>query len=274
MHTTLCYFNGDLIPYNEITLHVSDLQLQRGYGIFDFFRARNGKIPWLEDYTERVFNSLRLSEIDAEMTQDDFIAAIHRLHAKNGLADGAFKVIVTGGNSDTLESVTGPPNFIILNLPWKRPPAETYRDGVALVSYHFVRPEPEIKTLNYFNTMRLRRKMKEYDAVDVLFYTDLISEASRANLFFAKEGQLFTPAKNILYGITRKQVLEMFPKTDVTDISATMLYDFDEVFMASTSRDITPVVAVEDRTIGNGKPGPVTKSVQQAFIEKGWMRFE
>lgn len=271
MHTTLCFVNGNLIPYNEITLHVSDLQLQRGYGIFDFLRARNGSIPWLEDYANRVFNSLRLAEIDTEMTKDDFISVIHQLHAKNGLTDGAFKLIVTGGYSDTLESVTGPPNFMILNVPWKRPPAVSFQKGVNLISYRYVRPEPEIKTLNYFNTMRFRKKMKEFNAVDVLYHTDTISEASRANLFFVKDGQMFTPAKHILYGVTRKQVLELFPETDVTDISATMLFEFDEVFMASTSKDITPVVNVEGHAIGNGKPGPVTRKVQEAFTEKGWM---
>lgn len=268
---SLCYFNGEILPYNQISLHISDLLIQRGYGIFDFFRARNGTIQWLEDYTDRVFNSLRLSEIETGMTREEFTAIIHNLQQQNGLENGAFKVIVTGGYSDTLESVTGTPNFLILNVPWNRPPATTYQDGVNLARYTFVRPNPEIKTLNYFNTMRLRERMKKYNAIDVLFHTDTISEASRANVFFVQKGRVSTPADNILYGVTRKQVLSLFPGIRVEDVMIDWLEEFDEVFIASTSRDITPVIAVEGLRIGNGTPGPFTREVQAAFRERGWM---
>jgi branched-chain amino acid aminotransferase len=115
--SSLCYFNGEMLPYDKISLHISDLLIQRGYGIFDFFRTRNGTLPWLEDYTDRVFNSMRLSEIETEMTREQFTAVIHELQGMNGFENGAFKVIVTGGYSETLESVTGPPNFLILNVP-------------------------------------------------------------------------------------------------------------------------------------------------------------
>jgi len=266
-----CYFNGQMLPYGEISLHVSDLLIQRGYGIFDYFRARNGAIPWLEDYTDRVFNSMRLSEIDTEMTREQFTTIIHELQQQNGFDNGAFKVIVTGGYSDTLESVTGAPNFLILNVPWNRPPATTYQEGVTLARYKFVRPNPEIKTLNYFNTMRLRKRMTTYNAIDVLFHTDTISEASRANVFFVQKGRVSTPADNILYGVTRKKVLSLFPDIRVEDVMIDWLEEFDEIFIASTSRDITPVIAVEGLRIGNGTPGPFTREVQAAFRDRGWM---
>ncbi len=270
--TTLCYFNGELLPYGEINLHVSDLLIQRGYGIFDFFRSRKGEIPWLVDYTDRVFNSMRLAEIDSDVTRAQFTDIIRELQEQNGLENGAFKVIVSGGYSDTLESVTGSPNFIILNVPWKRPAASTYEEGVALVRYEFVRPNPEIKTLNYFNTMRLRKKFSQYKAIDVLFHTEKLSEASRANVFVVKQGRVSTPADNILYGVTRKQVLALFDEIHVEDIPVSSLSELDEMFIASTSRDITPVVTVEGIRIGNGQPGPFTRKVQAAFREKGWMQ--
>jgi branched-subunit amino acid aminotransferase/4-amino-4-deoxychorismate lyase len=266
-----CYFNGDLLPYDQISLHISDLLIQRGYGIFDYFRARNGAIPWLEDYTDRLFNSMRLSEIETEMSREQFTTIIHELQQQNGFEKGAFKVIVTGGYSDTLESVTGAPNVLILNVPWNRPPETTFRDGASLARYSFVRPNPEIKTLNYFNTMRLRKKMSQYGAIDVLFHTDTISEASRANVFIVKHGRISTPADNILHGVTRKQVLSLFPGIRVEDVPVEWLEECDEMFIASTSRDITPVVSVEGLRIGNGSPGPFTREVQAAFRERGWM---
>jgi len=266
----LCYLNGELLPYHKCRLHISDLQLQRGYGIFDYFRSRNGSIPWLDDYVDRLYNSIKLAKLETSLDQGQFKAVIQELQKKNKDEHGAFKVIVSGGYSESLESVTGEANFLILNVPWKRPAAETFEKGVQLLSMEYVRPSPEIKTLNYFNTMMMRHEMKKYDAVDLLYHTDTISEASRANVFFVKKGQLFTPSTKILYGITRKQVLSLLPDAHLKEIPYSQLYDFEEMFLSSTSRDITPVVGVKGRKIGTGKPGPMTLQVMQAFRERGW----
>jgi branched-subunit amino acid aminotransferase/4-amino-4-deoxychorismate lyase len=268
--SSICYFNGDLVPFRDLQLHVSDLLFQRGYGVFDFFRSREGRIPWLEDYVERLYNSLELSAIETDLDRVQFTSLIHELQQKNGLANGAFKVIVSGGYSDNLESAIGQANLVILNIPWNRPPEESYEKGVNLISEEFVRPNPDVKTLYYFNTLRLHKKLREYNAVDVMFYTNCISEASRANLFFIKGDRVYTPASDILKGITRKKVLSLFPEIRVEDIDPEHLYDFDELFMTSTTRDITPVVAVDGKKIGTGTPGPLTRKIQVAFQAKGW----
>ena len=267
--SNFCYFNGDLVLYKDLNIHVSDLLFQRGYGVFDFFRTRNGNIPWLKDYMERLFNSLELSGIEVDLDREQFESVIDQLFQKNGLDNGAFKVFVSGGYSDNLELVTGPANVMILNIPWERPPEETFEKGVHLISENFVRPNPEIKTLYYLNSLRLQKKIREYKAVDVMFHTHRISEASRANLFFVSRGQVFTPASDILKGITRKRILSMFSEISVEDIEAGRLYDFDEMFLTSTSRDLTPVVSVEGKKIGKGTPGPVTREIQAAFRSMG-----
>ncbi|MDF1576453.1 MAG: aminotransferase class IV [Bacteroidales bacterium] len=264
------YFNGDLVPYGDLNLHISDLLFQRGYGVFDFFRCRNGSIPWLEDYVKRLFSSLEYSAIELDLDQEQFISLIHELQQKNRLINSAFKVIITGGYSESLESVTGRANIMVLNIPWNKPPDETFENGVQLIREEFVRPNPELKSLYYLNTLKLQKKMREYKAVDVLFHTDRISEASRANLFFIKSGRIYTPASNILKGITRKQILSLFPEIRVEDIEARFLYDFDELFLTSTSRDVTPVVSVEGQKIGKGTPGPLTREIQAAFRAEGW----
>ncbi len=265
-----CYFNGELLMYEELYLHLSDLAFQRGYGVFDFFRSRKGEIPWLKDYRDRLFSSLEKAGIESDLNEEQFESIIHDLQLKNGLKNGAFKVIVTGGYSDNLESVTGKANVVIMNLEWKKPPAEAFEKGVNLISEKFVRPNPEIKSLYYLNTLRLQKKLCEYKAVDILFHTEIISEASRANLFFIKEGQIYTPASNILKGITRKQVLALNENIRVEDIQSDHLYDFDEIFMTSTSRDVTPVIMVEGKAIGKGTPGPVTREIMAAFQARGW----
>jgi branched-chain amino acid aminotransferase len=265
-----CYFNGDIIAYEACRLHISDLQLQRGYGIFDFFRSRNGQIPWLEDYAARLFNSLALAGIETGLDMVQFMKLIHELEEKNKLENSAFKVIVSGGYSENLESVTGEPNVIILNIPWKSPDPFSHEQGVGLITHDFVRPNPEIKTLYYFNTLMLHRKLREFNAVDVLFHNEMISEASRANLFFVRKGRIITPGSHILEGVTRKQLLRMFGEIRVEDIAYERLFGFDEIFLTSSSRDVTPVVSVDGKKIGTGRPGPVTREILSEFRKAGF----
>jgi branched-chain amino acid aminotransferase len=260
-----CYLNGETLPYKECNLHISDLLLQRGYGVFDFFRAREGQIPFLRDYTDRLYNSIRLSDIEAPLSREEFTSIIYDLQQKNGPNNEAFKVIVTGGYSDNLEAVTGAANMIILNIPWHRPPHDTLQKGVNLITSEYQRPNPEVKTLYYFNSMRLAKKLKEFDAVDVLYHTSTITETSRASIFFVEGANIYTPEKNILKGITRKQILSKFKEIIVEDIEINRLHNFDEVFISSTSRDITPVVSVDGKMIGTGKPGKVTMEVMSEF---------
>jgi len=261
----LCYFNGKLLPPGEINIPVNDLQIQRGYGIFDFFRTRNGLLPWLDDYLQRLTNSIQLSGIETDMEEDQLKTIIHEMQEHNGMENGAFKIILTGGSSDNLESANEQANVLIMNIPWNSPPPESFENGVNLISDTFIRPNPEIKTLNYFNSLRQEKKLKQYQAVDVLYHTNLITEASRASIFFVKGSQVITPASNILKGITRKRLLSQFKEIHEVDIETGQLYDFDEVFISSTSRDVTPVVSIEGKKIGNGKPGPVSREIQTAF---------
>jgi len=261
-NSSVCYFNGDFLKYENLNIHVSDLLFQRGYGVFDFFRCRNGSLFWMEDYLDRFFRSKEISGIELSLGRKEIVSVIHSLQERNGLANGAYKLILSGGESDNLESVTGPANFLILNLDWKRPSEEFFENGVNLISERFERPNPEAKTLYYFNSMRLQKKMKEYAAAEVMYFNSLLYEGSRANLFFVKGDRVSTPASGILFGITRKQILAMVPDIHVEDIPAGCLFDFDEIFLASTTREITPVVMVDGRKIGNGSRGSVTRDIQ------------
>ena len=268
--TNYCFFNGEFIRYRDLFLHVSDLQFQRGYGVFDFFRSRNGTLQWIDDYLDRLYTSLSLSGIEAAINGEELHSIIGRLQQLNDIKNEGFKVVVSGGFSTTLDSVTGPSNFLVLHTPWTRPPAETFSEGVRLIKTHYQRPNPEIKTLYYFTSLQLQEKLNQHQAVDVLYHTNHISEASRANIFLVKDGIIYTPATGILNGITRKQVLGLLGNVRVEDIETRHLFEFEEAFLTSTSRDITPVISIEGRKIGNGNPGPVTRDVQAAFYASGW----
>lgn len=266
---SLAYLNGAFMPYAECRLHVSDLQLQRGYGIFDFFRVRKGEIPYLEDYTGRLFSSMRFSGMEQPFSKAEFHGIIGELKRKNEQDfDGvqhAFKVLVTGGFSGDLASVSGPPNVLILQVPWTPPPPSLKEEGLRLVTDRFQRPNPQVKSMYYFNSLRLARRMKEEGALEVLYHTDLFSECSRSSVFFVKGGEVFSTRRHILEGITRRQLMRRFPEIGERDVPSDELFGMDELFITSTSMDVAPVVAVDGKAIGKGLPGKVTREIQQAF---------
>ena len=96
-----CYFNGDLVPFGDLYLHVTDLLFQRGYGVFDFFRSRKGSIPWLEDYIERLFTSLELSGIEVDLNREQFSSVIYELQEKTAWLTGHSKLSLAGVTQKT-----------------------------------------------------------------------------------------------------------------------------------------------------------------------------
>lgn len=260
-----CYFNGKIIPFAECNVHVSDLQFQRGYGIFDYFRAKDDHIQWLDDYLDRFFNSLLISEFEIDLSRNDIKSILSEIQKRNGMKESGFKIMVTGGYSEDLGSVDGKPNVLILNIPFKKTDISLIEKGVNLITCDYVRPFAEVKTLNYFTSLRLHKKKKEFNAVDVLYHNDLISETSRANIFFIKGDSIYTPKNNILKGITRKHILELVPYIRIEDIPTNKLFDFDEIFISGSNKDILPVTNIDGKNIADGKPGKITRELISAF---------
>ena len=114
-NSAVCYFNGDFLKYENLNIHVSDLLFQRGYGVFDFFRCRNGSLFWLDDYLDRFFRSAEIAEIEIGVNRHELSSVIYSLQERNGMKNGAFKLMLSGGYSDNLESVTRE----IQNALWK-----------------------------------------------------------------------------------------------------------------------------------------------------------
>ncbi len=260
-----CYFNGDIIPFADCNVHISDLQIQRGYGIFDYFRAKNGYVQWLDDYMDRFFNSLLISEFEINLTRNDIKSILDELQKKNNIEESGFKIMVTGGYSDDLGSVTGKPNIFLLNFSFTKSAESLVNNGTNLITCNYVRPFAEVKTLNYFTSLRLHKKKNEFKAADVLYHDNFFSETSRGNVFFIKGETIYTPKNNILKGITRKHILEMTPSIRVEDIPFESLFDFDEIFISSSNKDILPVTKIDGKSIGDGKVGQITKELISSF---------
>jgi len=263
----LCYINNRFLPYTEAKIHVSDIGLQRGYGIFDYFVEMDGRIPFLEDYFDRFYTSAERLNMEVPLERKIMKEKIRYLLQQNKFGTSGIKLLLTGGYSEDLYSPSTP-NFMILNLPVLHRPGD-FGEGVKLILLDYQRHIPEVKTTFYLPSIALFPELKEKGAVEVLYHhKGLISETTRANIFLVKNGKLSTPSPGVLQGITRKYVLQVsrnLMPVQEREVKLEELWESEEVFITGTSKHVAPVVEVEGRAIGNGKPGAMTKAISEAY---------
>lgn len=251
-------------------LQVSDLAIQRGYGVFDFVRTSNNIPLFLDDYLERFYNSAALLHLQPTHSKQTLTEIIYELIAKNNLGEAGVKMILTGGYSpESFEPVT--PNLIVMQLPIKIPSAAAFNAGIKVITHEYQRDLPTAKSINYLMGIWLLQKIKAQQAVDVLYHKQgIVSELPRANVFMlTHDNKIVTPADNILYGITRKKILQLaaskYP-VEVRAININEIKNAAEVFMTSTTKRLLPVTQIDDTVTGTGKAGPVTTLLNAAFI--------
>ncbi|MEA5425743.1 aminotransferase class IV [Arcicella lustrica] len=262
------FLNGQIIPAENANIHVSDLGLLRGYGIFDFFRAIDGKAIFIEDHLDRFENSANLMGLKIPASRDELrniILEIIRLHPQHLLG---VKMVMTGGYSADGYTPAEQSNLIVMGKPFEFKPADV---GMKLMSVEYRREIPEIKTLNYITPIRALAKMKAFGADDVLYHQNgLISESSRSNIFVIKNEKIITPVDGALFGVTRKHVLNIAKRHFVVeerDLSTQEYYDADEVFTTGSTKRIVAITQTDNTVFSEGKVGKITKKLQDLFLE-------
>lgn len=262
----MAFFNGQWVEYKDLMIHASDLSIQRGYGIFDYLRERQGELKYLDSHIQRFLNSKDLAKLKCDYTHAELESILKELIAKNGFGNSGIKFILTGGYSLDGFSPPDQTNFMVINTSGKI----TYAPGGhTLVLDHYLRPNSTIKTIQYFNSALVYDKIQKYNAVDVLYhYEGRVSECSRCNFFIVKDGVIATAVDNVLYGITRKRLLEKCMgkfQFDLRPIRTEEIFTSDELFITSTTKDVLPITKVEDHIIGNGQVGTITTSLMEYF---------
>jgi branched-chain amino acid aminotransferase len=265
------YINGNIQPYKDAFLHISDLAIQRGYGVFDFLKVQDNQPVFMNDYLERFYESAMLMELTVPLTKTELTDIIYQLITTNNLLLSGIKMILTGGYSangyDPAE-----PNLIIQQQPLQLPTTEMIAQGIKVITYDHVREIPKAKTINYSMGIRLINNIKQAGASDVLYQKNgVVSEFPRCNFFIiTHDNTIVTPAQDVLLGVTRKNVLELASKkyrSEERTITITEIAQAKEAFLTSTTKRILPIVQVDDLIIGNGKPGEVTKELLADLIE-------
>lgn len=266
------YLNGEFLPLERAHLHVSDLAIQRGYGIFDFFRVKNFVPLYLEDYLNRFYGSVETMGLQDVVPRIELREVIMQLISRNKIPDAGMKLIFTGGYSpDAYHPDKG--NLLVSEHALTLPSESQVEKGVPIITHSYRRDIPEVKTINYIMGVWLQRKVREAQAADVLYFQEgLVSEFPRCNFFLVtRGGTVVTPDRFVLQGITRMRVLEV-ARRDFTveerSVRLEEIYDAAEAFMTSTTKGVLPVVKIDDRIIGSGVPGPTTKALRKQLLRR------
>ena len=261
-----CYFDGAVVEESKASISIHNIGVQRGFGIFDFFRVRNGKPAFMEDHLDRFYKSQAFLGLDRLIEKDEIRDAINELQKRNGYKEGAFKLMLLADGSES-EPVLKP-LFYITNSDTSR---HVRPETANAILHEYVREYPAIKSTNYFTSNYLHRAKKKADAIDVIYHHNgILSEASRSNVFVVKDGLLMTPSTNILLGVTRKNVLsfaEDIMHVAVQDVTLEDLKSADEVFITSTLKEIMPITLIDGNRVGEGSAGKYTMKIHRAFLD-------
>lgn len=267
----LAFVNDRFIKEESASIGISDLTVQRGFGIFDFFRTAFNVPLFLEDYLDRFYQSANALQLELRYSRDKLKAIVYELIDRNCIAMSGVKMILTGGYSSNGFD-RGTPNLIITQQPVEISSAEDFEKGLNIILHEYMRDLPLVKSINYLMALHLQKKIAEKQAGDVLYTADsVVFEFPRSNVFIVtKDESVVTPGDNVLRGITRMKVLEVAGrkyKTEERTVTIEDLKNAAEVFLTSTTKRILPVVKIDDHVVGNGKPGKITSDIYKRFVE-------
>lgn len=270
MKEPFVFINGDFVPSSRATILVNDLAVQRGYGIFDFMKTVDHMPVFYEEHLDRFLQSAGQLRLDAGMDKEGLYTIIKKLIEVNNISLSGIKLTLTGGYSPDGYTLSKP-NLIITQNPIQLPLPDVYEKGIRLVSYPHVRQMPDVKTIDYLMAIWLQPYIQERNADDVLYQRDgFVSECPRSNFFIVtKEGTIVTPAEHILKGVIRGKVLEMAVsrfKVEERPVHLDDVFAAQEAFITSTTKHALPVVELDGRVIGEGRPGKVSAWINEALL--------
>ncbi len=274
------YLNGQFVERGAAVVSVYDHGLLYGDGIFEGIRIYGGKIFRLDEHLRRFSDSARAIMLELPITPDALEEALLEGVKRYGRDEGYIRLVATRGAGDLgldPAKCSAPTLFFIIDTI-SLYPEKFYREGIAVVTASSRRLpadglDPRVKTLNYLNNILAKLEAKQASCIEavMLNHRGEVAECTADNIFTVKGGVLATPAPHcgILEGITRQTVLELAVREGIsvreTVLTRFDLYTADECFMTGSGAEIVPVVRIDGRTIGDGRPGEVTERLRLAF---------
>src|SRR5258707_7205915 len=267
------YVDGKYYDQKNAKISVFDHGLLYGDGIFEGISAYNGRVFKLTEHIDRLFYSAKAILLKIPLSHGEMVRAVVETCRRNKLRGGYVRLLVTRGagtlglNPNRCKN----PSIIIIADKIQLYPAELYARGMEIITVPTTRNlhsalNPAIKSLNYLNNILAKIEANNAGCEEAVMLNaeGYVAECTGDNLFIVKAGQLFTPplSAGALYGITRQAVIELAEelgyKVAEPNLTRYDLFNADECFLTGTGAEIVPVVKIDGRVIGQGKPGPVT----------------
>ncbi len=274
------YLDGKFVTEEEAKISVFDHGLLYGDGVFEGLRSYNGKIFKLDEHLIRLYNSAKAILLEIPLKFDELRKVVIETVRKNNLKDSYIRIVVTRGVGDLgLDPrKCSKPTIFIVASSIQLYPEILYEKGIDVITVATRRNLPEslnpaIKSLNYLNNILAKIEATNAGATEGLILNQFgyVSECTGENIFIVKDNILKTPpiSAGALEGITRKVVMDIGKNIglEVKEENLTRydIYTSDECFLTGTAAEIVPVVSVDKRIIGNGKPGKITMKIRKEF---------
>ncbi len=276
------YIDGQYYAKEDAKISVYDHGLLYGDGVFEGMRAYRGQVFRLDQHLDRLYESAEAILLHIPMEKSALAQAVQATVQRNNLQDAYIRLVVTrGAGSLGLDPAkTSNPQVIIIADHISLYPPELYEKGLEIITAATIRNHPaalnpRIKSLNYLNNIlaKMEGKQAGCDEALMLNHRGEVAECTGDNIFIVKRDQLYTPPVDagILEGVTRNAVIELARQAGrvVHEVALTRhdIYVADECFLTGSAAEVIPVIKVDQRTIGSGQVGPVTKQMHAAFHE-------
>jgi len=274
------YIDGKFCDEAAAKISVFDHGLLYGDGIFEGIRAYHGRVFKLKEHIDRLFASAKAILLTIPIGHAELIKAVVETCRRNKLREGYIRLLVTRGvgtlglNPNRCSN----PSVIIIAGKIQLYPPEVYKKGMDIVTVPTTRNlhsalNPAIKSLNYLNNVLAKIEASNAGCEEAVMLNaeGFVAECTGDNLFIVKAGRLYTPplSAGALYGITRQTVIDIAVESgmNVTEPNLTRydLFNADECFLTGTGAEVVPVVKVDGRVVGTGKPGPVTQRLSAQY---------
>ncbi len=277
------YIDGKFYPKAEAKVSVFDHGYLYGDGIFEGIRLYQGCVFRLEEHLERLEMSAKAICLQLPWTRQEISDIVCESCRRNQLSDGYIRLVISRGVGDLgLSPKNCPkPSIVCIADSIKLYPEELYTSGMKIITAATRRISPAalppmIKSLNYLNNILAKMEAQQHGFHECLMLNEqgYVAECTGDNVFLIHRGKLITPAAHsgALVGITRQVALEIAASLKIpvveTNVTRYDVWNADECFLTGTAAEVIPVVEVDARTIGNGKPGPLTAAIRAEFRKK------
>jgi branched-chain amino acid aminotransferase len=276
------YLDGQYYDKEDAKISVFDHGLLYGDGVFEGIRFYHGRVFRLSEHIDRLYNSAKAICLKIPAERSAMIEAVLETIRQNELQDGYVRLVVTRGSGDLglNPALCLRPTVLIIASKITLYPEEMYRNGLEVVTCATRRIahgalSPMIKSLNYLNNVLAKIEAQQAGAGEGLMLNEqgFVAECTGDNVFTVKVGKIFTPpiSSGALAGITRQVAFEMAAEFGIPlsepEMTRYDIYTADECFLTGTAAEVIPVVRLDNRVIGDGSPGPITRRLIERFHE-------